>query len=433
VKTLQLLLLLSVSLATMQAQTPSSQATTPQASTPKTTTEYTLPPDKLIKAKAIYTVRTTLETFDPIYSFLVLLAILSFGVAAAYRNWAERISRWRFVQAWVFVPLLFLTLAVVDLPLSIYGHHISLKYGLSIQGWGSWFLDLLKGEAVSIAIFTPLLWLMMLIIRKSPRRWWFYFWLIGLPVIWFLVFAAPVIFDPLFNKFEPLEKSHPDLVQQIERVAARAHFVIPPDRLFEMKASEKVTTVNAYVTGLGASKRVVIWDTVINKMTVPEATFVVGHEMGHYVLNHITHGIILAAISLLIGFYFVYHVSGWFVARFHTRWFIRELSDWAALPMIFLLIGVLGFVAMPLLNGYSRHLEHQADIYGLEVTHGINPNSQEVAAHAFQVLGEVSLDYPYPNKLAVIWFWNHPAIADRVRFAHEYDPWGKGESPKYVK
>jgi Zn-dependent protease with chaperone function len=415
---------LSVSVATVQAQTPSSQTATRQASTPTTTTEYTLPPEKLVKAKAIYTVRTTVEAIDPLYSFLVLLAILSLGVAATYRNWAERVSRWRFVQAWIFVPLLFLTLAVVNLPLSIYSHHISLKYGLSIQGWGSWSLDLLKGEAVSMAIFTPLLWLMMLIIRKSPRLWWFYFWLISLPVIVLLVFAAPMIIDPLFNKFEPLEKNQPQLVEQIEKVVQRGGLTIPRSRMYEMMASKKVTTINAYVTGFGASKRVVVWDNTIKDMTIPETLFVFGHEMGHYVLNHIIRGLILAAISLFIAFYFVYRVSGWFVERFRTRWFIRELSDWTALPMIFLLFGILGFVATPLLNGYSRHLEHQADI---------NPNSQQVAAHAFQVLGEVSLDYPYPNKLAVVWFWNHPTIADRVRFAHEYDPWSKGESPRYVK
>jgi len=203
--------------------------------------------------------------------------------------------------------------------------------------------------------------------------------------------------------------------------------------MYEMKASEKVTTINAYVTGFGSSKRVVVWDTTIEKMTTPETLFVFGHEMGHYVLNHIIYGLILGAIGLLIGLYLIYRLSGWVLKRFQQRWHIRELGDWAALPMIFLLFSILGFFAEPITNVVSRHFEHEADVYGLEVTHGINPNSQEAAAHAFQVLGELSLDYPYPSKFVVLWYYDHPAISDRVRFAHEYDPWSKGQAPKYVK
>src|SRR5205807_1634170 len=126
-------------------------------------------------------------------------------------------------------------------------------------------------------------------------------------------------------------------------------------------------------------------------------------------------------------------LSGWTLWRLQRRVDIRELSDWAAMPLIFLLFGGLGFLSEPVANSFSRHLEHQADVYGLEVTHGVNANSQEAAAHACQVLGELSLDYPYPNKFVVLWYYDHPAISDRVRFAHEYDPWGKGEPAKYVR
>jgi len=101
--------------------------------------------------------------------------------------------------------------------------------------------------------------------------------------------------------------------------------------------------------------------------------------------------------------------------------------------MIFLIFSILAFCAQPIDAGVSRVFEHNADVYGLEVTHGINANSQEVAAHAFQVLGELSLVYPYPNRFLVFWYWDHPTIADRVRFAHQYDPWDNGQQPKYVK
>ena len=374
-----------------------------------------------------------LRVIDTAYGFLVLLGLLYLGIAARYRDWAEKVSHYRIVQALIFVPLLILTISILDLPLSIYSHHISLQYGFSIQGWGSWFLDVAKGELVNLVVFIILLWLMVVVIRWSPQRWWFYFWLAVLPILFFFVLIKPLVIDPLYFNFTPLQGSQPALVEQIEKVVQRGGLEVPRSRMYEMDASTKYTTLNAYVTGFGPSKRVVVWDTTSKKMTVPETLFVFGHEMGHYVLHHVIQGLVAGSIGLLIALYVVYRMAGWFLRRFQQHWHIHQLSDWAAVPMIFLLFGILSFISEPVATTYSRYLEHQADIYGLEVTHGINPDSQEAAAHAFQILGENSLDYPYPSRLAVIWYWDHPAISDRVRFAHEYDPWSKGESPKYVK
>lgn len=415
------------------AGVPAGAAVQTASSPPTTTSEYTLPPDKLVKSKALYDISGRLRVIGTIWGFVVLLGILYLGVGARFRDWAESTRKNSFVQALIVVPLLLIVLDVLDWPLAAYSHRISLQYGLSVQHWGSWFGDLLKGFAVSAVIFTFVLWGLIRMIRKSPRRWWFYSWLLALPLIAFLVMIAPVVIDPIFNKFEPLDKTNPQLVDAIEKVVHRGGLIIPRDRMFLMKASEKVTTLNAYVTGFGPSKRVVVWDTTVQKATTPETLFVFGHEMGHYVLNHVIIGLCAAAVGLLIGLYLLYRLSGWFLRRWGVRWQIRELGDWAALPLIFLIFSILGFIAQPAGAGFSRVLEHNADVYGLEVTHGINVNSQESAAHAFQVLGELALSYPYPSRAVVFWYYDHPPIADRVRFAHQYDPWGKGEQPKYVK
>ncbi len=416
------------------AQTPdvSSLSVTAQPSA-TVTTEYKLPPDKLAKAKALYDLRGKLLIIDPFYGFILLLAILYLGVAAKFRHWAERASKHRFVQALIFVPLLLVTITILQLPLDAYQQNISLQYGLSVQSWGSWLNDAFKGLLLALVIFTLALWILTTLIRKSPRRWWFWSWLIAVPFIVFLVFIAPVIIDPLFNKFEPLDKSNPQLVDAIQKVTQRGGLDIPRDRMFLMKASEKVTTLNAYVTGFGPSKRVVVWDTTIQKASTPETLFVFGHEMGHYVLNHIVIGIAATAVGLLIGLYLLYLLSNWAFSRFQQRWQLRELGDWAAVPMLLLIFSMMSTVSQPVGNGFSRQLEHNADVYGLEVTHGINANSQEAGAHAFQVLGELALSYPYPSRLVVFWYADHPPIPDRVRFAHNYDPWSKGEPPKYVK
>ncbi len=420
-------------LAQAPAAPPSPTANTAQSAPAMQTSEYTLPPDKLAKSTALYDLRGKLRIIDTLYGLLILLGLLYFGVAAKYRDIAEAAGKNRLVQALIFVALLLITTTALQLPLDAYQQSISRQYGLSVQGWASWFGDVFKGMLVALVIFTLAAWGITSLIRKSPKRWWFYAWLCAVPFVIFLIFIAPVIIDPLFNKFEPLDKSNPELVTAIQQVTKRGGMDIPRDRMFLMKASEKVTTLNAYVTGFGPSKRVVVWDTTIKNATTPETLFVFGHEMGHYVLNHILIGIAATAVGLFIGFYLLYRIANWTFPRFQQRWRMHEPWDWAALVMLLLIFSIMGTLSAPIGNGFSRQLEHNADVYGLEVTHGINANSQEAAAHAFQVLGELALSYPYPSKAVVFWYADHPPIPDRVRFAHNYDPWSKGEQPKYVK
>jgi STE24 endopeptidase len=277
------------------------------------------------------------------------------------------------------------------------------------------------------------LWILFGVIRRSPRRWWFYFWLASIPLVLFMMFISPVVIAPLFNKFEPLQATQPALVSQIERVVTRGGLNIPTDRMFEMNASEKVNTLNAYVAGIGASKRVVVWDTTMKKMNVGQILFVFGHEMGHYVLGHNYILIGVMCLVILIYLFIGYHVLHWSLTRWGGTWAIRGADDWAAVPVLMVLVAVLGFLSEPVLNSVGRTLEHNADIYGLEVIHGIVPDSPQVAAQAFQILGEVSLSNPNPSPFIKFWMYDHPSVADRVRFAARYDPWARGESPKYVK
>ena len=438
-KLLGSLLLFGLCLALCRAgaagQTPAASPLTAvtQNAPEKQTAEYTLPPDKLAKSKALYELHGKLRIIGTVYGLLILLAFLYFGVAAKYRDLAEACGKYRFVQALVFVALFAITTTALQLPLDAYEQSISRQYGLSVQGWASWFADLGKGFLVGYVILAFVAWGISSLIRRSPRRWWLYAWLCSIPLVFFFAVITPLVIDPLFNKFEPLDKSNPQLVDAIEKVTQRGGLTIPRDRMFLMKASEKVTTLNAYVTGFGPSKRVVVWDTTIKNATTPETLFVYGHEMGHYVLNHIVIGLTAAEIGLFIGFYLLYRIANWAFPRFQTRWRMHDLWDWAALVMLLLIFSILATISAPISNGISRQIEHNADVFGLEVTHGINPNPQETAAHTFQILGELSLTYPYPSKAVVFWYYNHPSIPDRVRFAHSYDPWSKGEQPKYVK
>jgi Zn-dependent protease with chaperone function len=248
-----------------------------------------------------------------------------------------------------------------------------------------------------------------------------------------VIVIAPLVIDPLFNKFEPLSDKHADLVAAIEKLTEHAGVPIPRDRMFLMLASQKTNAINAYVTGLGASKRVVIWDTTIQKMSNEEALFIVGHELGHYILGHVRQGFFVGAAGLLLALYFLFRGLHWALDRWAKDWKLYGQEDWASLAVLLLLLQALLFVSSPVISGYSRMQEHAADIYGLEVIHGLVPNSAEVAAHAFQVLGELDLSDPNPPPFITFWLYSHPPLADRLVFAHSYDPWSKGQSPKYVK
>ena len=409
------------------------RAQPPEASAADAITEYQLPPDKMQQAEALYRTRVALFVVGTLYGLAVLVAVLAFRLGPRFRDIAERASRRRFVQAIVFVPLLILSIDVLSLPLGIYSQHIRDSYGLSVQSWGSWSWDWIKSEVVSIVIATPVVWGLYAILRRSPKRWWLYGWLASIPVILLLILIEPIFIAPLFNKFDSLEAKQPALVTQLERVMHRGGLSIDRSRMFEMRASDKVTTYNAYVTGIGATKRVVVWDNTARDMTVPETMFVFGHEQGHYVLNHIWISIAFAIAGVLIVMYLAYRLIGSLLKRYGARWGIRDLGDWASLPALMLLLSVVSLILQPISAGFSRYLEHQADTYGLEVIHGLVPDSSQVAAHAFQKLGEKGLAYPDPNPLFVFWTYDHPPISERVKFALDYRPWDTHTPTKYVK
>ncbi len=394
---------------------------------------YTLTPGQEAQAVAYAHARHELYFLDVAYGLLLLVFMLQLRVATLFRKWAIDWTDSGFGQILVFAPLVLLTLDVLSLPTAIWEHRLALQYQQSIQEWGSWFTDWVKGEGVEITIGILMVWILFSVIRKSPRKWWFYFWLAAVPLIILGAVIEPVIVEPLFFRFTPLAASEPVLAGNIERMTIRAGAPIPQSRIFEMAASAKLKELNAYVTGLGASKRVVVWDTTIQKMSPDEVLFVTGHEMGHYVLGHVRDGILFACAVLIFFLNLAYRAMNWMLSRWGETWAIRGPDDLSSLPAFILLLSVFGFLFTPISNAYSRHLEHQADQYGLEVTHGLIPDAPVVAAHAFQILGEVDLEEPNPSPAVKLWFYNHPPLDERMRFAQTYNPWSENRAPEFVK
>ncbi len=392
--------------------------------------DYALKPADLAKAQHLLRIRTVTHFGDEIWGILQLLLLLSVGGVAFMRDRATRLSRHRWLQGYAFLLLFLLATTLLDLPLAVYGHSISRAYGLSIQGWGGWSLDLLKSFALEWLIGGLVLMLLFWIIRRLPKRWWLVFWVATIPLTIFGLFVAPYI-EPLFFHYEPLAKSQPALVERLEAVARRGGMNIPPDRMFLMQASAKLTTLNADVEGFGHSKRVVVWDTAVQKLTPDEILYVFGHESGHYVLGHIVHGLLLSFAGSFFLLWLGFGVVRWAIHRFGPRWRIPSQEDWGALAILLLAFALFNAVLEPVTSTLSRLQEHAADVYGQEAIHGIVSDPQTTAREAFGILGATSFDDPNPGRFLEFWTEDHPTVGRRAAFGRAYDPWAPGYAPKY--
>jgi STE24 endopeptidase len=415
------------------AVTSSSASSSAPSQSQNKITAYTLPPDLYRKAHNRSRIGFATRIVGFFYGLLIFWFILRRKLAAKYRDWAESTSRNRFLQALVFTPLLVLTVAALQLPLDLFQESVMRVYKISVQTWPSWFADWAKGQLLAIIFGSLFAWILYTVIRKSPRRWWLYFWIISLPLLLFGLFISPYVIDPLFNKYEPLSTKAPQLVPELQRITRRAGQEVAPERMFWMKASDKTVSTNASVNGFGASKRIIIWDTTIAQETTDEILTDFGHEMGHYVLGHVWKGFLFFAGMFFVLLYLLFRFIGWLLARSGAAWGVRALDDWASLPALLLLISFFGFASDAIGNTFSRFQEHQADIYSLEVCHDLVPDAGQAFARSFQIYGEKVLVDPDPNPVSVFLFFDHPTVTDRIHLGVTYDPWSKGESPQFVK
>jgi STE24 endopeptidase len=375
---------------------------------------YTLPPELRTRAEAYAHAHRLQYLVGTLWGLASLALLIKLRVAPRLSRAAQHVSKRRFVQALAFTPPFLLALAALELPLGLWSHTVERKFGLSVQGWGSWTRDWAVGQVLGLLLGTLLVWVLYAVMRKSPRRFWLWAWMAMMPILVFVVFIEPFVVEPLFFKFDPLAQKRPEVAAQLGQVVKNAGLEIPAERMFVMEASSKLNAVNAYVTGIGAGKRVVVWDTTLAAMEPREIAFVFGHELGHYVLGHVMYGLGLGALGLLLVLWLGARVLR-LVCR-DGRWGIAAPDDWGSLPVVLLTASLLGTLSSPLSAMVSRAMEHQADAFGLHVIEGVVADPPQSAAHAFQRLGEIDLAEPDPDLLTVFLRYDHPPIRDRVRF-----------------
>jgi Zn-dependent protease with chaperone function len=377
------------------------------------------------KALRYYRTGNVLWVIDVALGFLIPIAFVFTGFSARLRDLAHRIGRnWFFTLVAYFVFFALINF-VIGLPWSYYTEFVrEHDYGLSNQTLGKWFGDSLKGLLVGLVMGALFLWVPFLLLKKSKDRWWLYTSILAVPFLFLVIVVSPIWIDPLFNDFGPMKDR--GLEQQILALADRAG--IEGSRVFEVNKSVDTKAVNAYVTGFAGTKRVVLWDTIIAKLTPPELLTVMGHEMGHYVLGHVPRIVAFLACLILVTLYLAHRTAGYFLKRHSERMGFDSLADIAALPLLLLLTNVFSFLANPVALAYSRHHEHEADRFALEITH-----DNHALGTAFVKLQTENLGNPRPGLLYVLWRASHPPVGERIDFCNEYKPWEKGEPQKYEK
>lgn len=421
------LLLLVFTLASSAALgAPATDPASPAAGAPPTRSGPFQPvpvPQPSEKALRYYRGGNVLWFIGTAWSLAELALLLFTGFSARLRDVARRIGRNGFFTTALYGILFTLVTFVLDLPLAWYAGYVrEHAYGLSGQTAAKWWSDQLISLALGCAFLALTLWFPYLLLRKSPRRWWLYTGLASIPLLAFLLFITPLWIEPLFNKFGPMKDKA--LERQILALADRAG--IEGSRVYEVEKSVDTQTVNAYVTGLGSTKRIVLWDTILAKLDDREILLVMGHEMGHYVLDHVPQIIALGSALVLFGLWVVHRTAGGLIARYQGRFGFTDLADVASVPLMALLFSGVSLLLSPVLLAVSRHNEHEADRFGLEIT-----RDNHDCATAFAKLQQENLSVPRPGLLYKLWRSSHPPLGERIDFCNEYRPWEKGEPLRY--
>lgn len=380
-------------------------------------------PEATEQAMRYYWSGNILWILQQFWSFAVPLIFLFTGLSGKLSHFAARVGRnWYFTLV-VYLALFIAIYQLLNLPLDFYASYIrEHQYGLSTQPLGRWFGNYGKGFLVAFIAASLFVWIFYLLLKKSPKRWWFYSSLASVAILFTMMFVQPIWIDPLFNRFGPMKNK--ELEGQILSLAARAG--IEQGRVFEVDKSQDTKTLNAYVVGFGSTNRIVLWDTTIQQLTPDQILFVMGHEMGHYVLHHMWWQMLYFTIMAFVIFYLTYRAAHFLLRRYHARFGFHDLSQFASLPLLLLCITAFTFLTSPLDNFFSRQLEHNADCFGLEIT-----QNNQAAAEAFIALQMQNLANPRPGSLFKFWRSTHPPLGERIDFCNAYCPWSEGLPLKY--
>lgn len=348
-----------------------------------------------------------LQLWGFLYGIGLAWLLLGTRASAAMRDFAERATRVNALQTMLYTAVYLLAAWVLSLPLTIYqGYFREHQYGLANQTFAPWFGEQLTGLALLVGIGSLIASAIYHVIRRAPRTWWLWGSCLGIVFLIFGILIAPIYIDPLFNTYKPLADGP---IKQSILSMARANGV-PADNVYQFDASKQSNRISANVSGIFGSAAVRLNDNLLERTSLPEIKGVMGHELGHYVLNHVYKFIVAFGVIIVIGFAFVRWAMAWAIARWGARWDVRGCGDTAGMPLLVALFSVYLFVLTPITNSIIRIEEEEADIFGLNA-------SRE--GDGFAEVGLKLTEYRKadPGAVEEFLFYDHPSPKKRIHSA----------------
>jgi STE24 endopeptidase len=391
------------------ADTASSMAASGHFDADAATAAYlaTMTPAARARSDAYFEGGYWLMLWDFLLGLLLAWALLGWRFSARMRDFAARLTRFRWAQTALYAIQYFVITTVVTLPWAAYeGYVRERQYGMSNQGLAGWLGDQAKGLVITLIFGTLAAVAIYAVIRKLPKTWWLWGSAVAIGFLIFQIAIGPTYLEPVFNKFYPLAES--PLKQHILSLA-RANG-IPVDQVYEFDASKQTTKMSAHVSGVAGSAQISLNDNLINRASPEEVQAVVGHEMGHYVLNHSYKGILALGVLIVIGFAFMSWAFRRVTLKLGERWGFRDVGDIAGLPLLVALFSVYGLALTPLSNTITRSMEAEADAFGLNAA-----RQPDGAAQAALHLAEYRKMQPGP--LEEVIFFDHPSGWNRIHRA----------------
>jgi STE24 endopeptidase len=363
-----------------------------------------IPADKTARSDAYFEGGYWLILWDFLYGLVLALLLLNLRWSARMRDLSERVTRFKPVHSFVYWLQYLVLITILTFPLSVYEDYFrEHKYGLATQTFGPWLGDQLKNLGVSAVLGGVLVMLLFGVVRRFPRTWWTCGAVVTILFSIFTSLISPVYITPIFNKVTRLDD--PRVVDPILSLA-RANG-IPAKNVYTMDASRQSTRMSANVSGFANTMRITLNDNLLRRGSPEEIQSVMGHEMGHYVLNHVYKGIMFAAIEITLFFAYLAWGLDWALKRWGEKWQIRGVGDTAVVPLVVGLALIFGFVTTPINNTFVRSQEQEADMYGLNTSRQPDGFAQ-AAIH----LGEYRKMNPGPIEEWV--FFDHPSGHNRI-------------------
>jgi STE24 endopeptidase len=375
-----------------------------------------MPPAQRARSDAYFEGGYWLLLWDFLVTVAVMWLLLHFRWSARMRNLAERITRFRPLQTVIYWIQFIIVVSLITFPWSVYEDYLrEHKYGLLNQTFGPWLRDQAVASAVGVVLGAILMVPLFGLVRRLGKNWWVWGAVLMIVFSAFVALIAPVYISPLFNKYKKLED--PQVKNPILSMA-RANG-IPSTDVYEFDASRQSNRVSANVSGFANTQRISLNDNLLKRCTLPEIETTMGHEMGHYVLNHKYKWLVMVGVVIVIGFAFLNWSLNTCLARWGEKWQVRGITDVAVLPLAVIVFSLFFFLMTPVTNTISRTMEYEADMYGLNAAR--QPDGE---ANVDMLLGEYRKLDPGPVEEFI--FYDHPSGRTRITAAMRW----KAEHPE---